>query len=460
MQDVHLNLGRTGESSALRGGAFTACTLLDVTSVNGKEARGRGIAAKLGCVLLGLVIALGVAPRALHADDALPEPLSPDVVIAYARAHRLEIRAAGAKAEAQAQIPRVVSAPPEPMIMTSVDHLPFSGMGANVSLMIQQEFPMSGILGDKKRAAQAEARASLADARTVSLDVEYQAVAAYLMLAELERMTKIFEEQITVARQIAGATQIQLSVGQATAADAVRAELDIARLDGEREGLEADMISASAMLDTALGRPVSQKRHTCAFVLPNRDPPPLADLVAMARKKRPELGAMHERISKARAEVDVMSSMYRPMAFARLGAAYTMTDKAGLMLGFGVSIPIWRGSLDAGVSEAKSMVSMASSDESAMRNMVDGDVAAARDGVVAARIRLSVAHDKIVPLANDTVALSLDAYGAGQAPLVSVLDALRALRETRMSEVVAEVKVAGAWARLGRSVGVVKVGVP
>ncbi len=410
--------------------------------------------------LLAVALSVVAAPQAASADDSLPEPLRPDVVIAYARAHRAEIRAARAKADADAQMPRVVSAPPEPMIMTSIDHLPFSGMGANVSLMIQQEFPMSGILGDRKRAAQAEARASTANARTVALDVEYQAIAAFLMLAELERMRKIFDEQLAVARQVSEATQIQISVGQANAADVLRAELEIARIEGERDALDADVLAASAMLDAALGRPTSAQVHDCDFQLPDREPPPLTDLLVMAAKKRPELAAMHERISSARAQVDVMDSMYRPMAIARLGAAYTMTDKGGLMLGFGMSIPMWKGSLDAGVAEAKSMVSMTTSDEIAMKNMVDGDVAAARAGVLAARTRLSVAHDKIVPLANDTLSLSLDAYGSGQSALISVLDSVRVLRESRMTEVVAEVKLAGAWARLGRAVGVVKVGVP
>ena len=167
---------------------------------------------------------------------------------------------------------------------------------------------------------------------------------------------------------------------------------------------------------------------------------------------------MHERVSKARAEVDVMDSMYRPMGIAQLGGAYTMSDGPGLMFGFGISVPIWRGRLVAGKAEAKSMVTMASADESATRTMIDGDVASARAEVLAARKRYSVARDKIVPLANDAVSSSLDSYGSGQLPLVSVLDAVRVLREARMSEVIAEVKVAAAWARLGRSVGTVKLG--
>ena len=420
-----------------------------------KQSR-RGV--KSWSALVGVLMLVLASPVAWAAG--LSQPLGPDEVVAYARAHRAEIRASAAKAEALAHLPKVVSALADPMIMTRIDHLPFSGIGINVSLMVQEEFPMSGILGDRKRAAQAEARAATAEARTVELDVEYQALAAYLMLAELQRMAAIFDEQIAVAKQVASATEIELSVGQAVAADVIRAALEVARLEGERSAIDGDIASASAMLDAALALPAGGSSHNCAFTAPDREPAPLADLLAQARKRRPEISAMHERVSKAYAEVDVMDSMYRPMGIAQIGTAYTMSDGPGLMFGFGISIPMWRGKLDAGKAEAKSMAVMASADESAMRTMVDGDVSSARAEVLAARTRYSVAHDKLVPLAKAAVSLSLDSYASGQLPLVSVLDSVRALRESRMSEVVAEVKVAAAWARLGRSVGVVKLGAP
>ena len=154
-----------------------------------------------------------------------------------------------------------------------------------------------------------------------------------------------------------------------------------------------------------------------------------------------------------------MRSMYFPMAFVRAGGAYTMTDGPGFMLMVGVSVPLWRDKLGAGVAEAKAMETMAGADVSAMTKMVEGDVGAARQSVIAARTRLATVRDKVLPLSKSVLSLTIATYTAGQMPLISVLDAEKAVREARMDEVIAEVKAAAAWGRLGRAVGVVKVGV-
>ena len=45
-----------------------------------------------------------------------------------------------------------------------------------------------------------------------------------------------------------------------------------------------------------------------------------------------------------------------------------------------------------------------------------------------------------------------------ETPLVSVLEALRVTRDVRMEDVIAEVRVALAWAKLGRAMGAVRIG--
>ena len=42
------------------------------------------------------------------------------------------------------------------MLFPAIDHLPFSLEGADASLTVEQLFPLSGVLGDRRRAAEAE----------------------------------------------------------------------------------------------------------------------------------------------------------------------------------------------------------------------------------------------------------------------------------------------------------------
>jgi cobalt-zinc-cadmium efflux system outer membrane protein len=148
-----------------------------------------------------------------------------------------------------------------------------------------------------------------------------------------------------------------------------------------------------------------------------------------------------------------MESMSWPMAMVRTGPAYTMTDGAGWMLMLGVSIPIWRDRLDAGVREAEAMSAMAHADVAAMARMIEGDVLSAREQVVAARERYLALRDRIVPLARSAMEPILTGYASGQLPLVSVIEAARSLWGAEGELVSARFELGLAWARLYRAAG-------
>ncbi|HEX8112633.1 MAG TPA: TolC family protein, partial [Kofleriaceae bacterium] len=152
-------------------------------------------------------------------------------------------------------------------------------------------------------------------------------------------------------------------------------------------------------------------------------------------------------------EVSVMESMYSPMAMVRTGPSYTMTDGAGWMVMVGVSIPLWRGKLRAGVNEARAMADMASADLGAMQRMIGGEATAARERVAAARSRYLALRDSIVPRARQAIAPNLTAYAANQVPLVSAIEAAQALWEAQRELAMARAELGLAWARLRRTSG-------
>ena len=81
---------------------------------------------------------------------ALPSPLGLTEVIRIASERRDEIQAARARTRAGEARPAIVSALDDPMISPSVDHLPFILDGADVSVTIEQRFPLSGIRGHRR----------------------------------------------------------------------------------------------------------------------------------------------------------------------------------------------------------------------------------------------------------------------------------------------------------------------
>lgn len=406
--------------------------------------------------LLSLLTAIAAwAPSLAFAQNTapLPEPLGLEQVLQFAREHRAEILAARARARAFAERGAIVSALDDPMVSPSVNHLPFMLNGVNVSLTVEQRFPLSGVLGNRRRAAEAAARGADAEANKVELDVELDAASAFLMLQERRAMLHIFEEQRSLAAQFVRAATARYASGTGNQADSLRAEIEVLRLDAALKTVAAEARASEVMLNTSLGRSPLDG-------LPPLDnsvsvgPPPTTDVVRRtALDSRPELRVGNAEIAKANAELDVMHSMYAPMAMVRTGPAYTMTEGPGWMLMVGISIPLWRGKLTAGVNEATAMSEMARADLVAMRRMVEGESLSAREQVIGAQERFVALRDLIIPRARRAVEPTLTGYSTGQLPLVSVIEAAQTLWLAQGELVAAQFELGLAWARLHRAMG-------
>jgi outer membrane protein, heavy metal efflux system len=175
--------------------------------------------------------------------------------------------------------------------------------------------------------------------------------------------------------------------------------------------------------------------------------------VAAAWPTRPELAAGRAEMARADAEVRVMRDMFRPMATIRTGPAYTMADGRGWMAMVGVSVPIWRSSLRAGVAEAEAMRAMSEADVQAMARMIEGEAAAALHALRAARARHLAIRTDVLPRARMAIEPAVAAYAAGGVPLVSVLEAVQTLWFVESDLIAADTELGSAWVRLGRATG-------
>ena len=119
----------------------------------------------------------------------------------------------------------------------------------------------------------------------------------------------------------------------------------------------------------------------------------------------------------------------------------------------GISVPIWRERLDAGVSEARAMQRMADADLESMRRMVSGEVLAAREKVNAARTQLFSLESEVLPRALVATDSALAAYASGKGSLVAVIESARAVWSIQAELVMAESAIGEAWAWLHRATG-------
>ena len=408
--------------------------------------------------LLLCVAATALQTTTSAATIELPDPLQLSEVTAMALRSRAEVEAAHARAEALAQRPSIVSALEDPMISPSIDHYPFDmmeegGQRYDWSVTVEQRFPLSGVRGFRRAAAHADAQRAKALANGTELDVVLEAHRSFFMLLERRRMRRVLDEQLRLAQQLVSVASNRYASGTGTQADVLRAEVEVARAQAAQQSLAAEIRAAEAMLNASLGRPAQERVPELQYSGRHDEPLPVAAALDRALRSRPELIAGAAEVDRAVAEIDVMRSMYKPMAMVRVGRASTMAEGPGAMLMIGVSVPIWRERLRSGVAEAKAMERMAKADLQAMNRMVEGEAIAARESVSAARTQALVLESEVMPRALAATDAALAEYASGQGTLVSVIESARALWEVQAEQVMADSALGEAWARLERSIG-------
>jgi len=382
----------------------------------------------------------------------LPEPLELDAALAVAREHRAEIMAFRARARAAGQEPGIVYPLEDPMIAPTINHLPFRLHGIDASVMVEQRFPLSRLRRHRRDAARATSDRVFAGVSQVTLDVELAAAAAFFMLWERREMARIVGQQLELSRELIAAAEARYAAAMGAQADVLRAELEVSRLEMQRRVLDAEIAAAEAMLRATLGCPPEMSVPELATWSAPAPAPSSATVVAAAYEGRPELTGGRAEIRAAEADVQAMRSMYRPMAMLRVGPAYTMTGGMGAMVMFGVSMPR-RHRVRAQVQQAEAMEAMARSDLAAMRRMIEGEAANAHALVRAANIRVSALRDEVVPRAEQAISPTIAGYAAGQLPLVSVIEVVRALWMVQAELVAAQMELGVAWADLRRATG-------
>jgi outer membrane protein TolC len=374
----------------------------------------------------------------------MPSPLSLADVVRLASERRDEIEASRARVRAGEARPAIVSALPDPMVSPSLDHLPFMWSGADVSVSVEQQFPLSSLREHRRASALADLDRLRAEAQRTRLDVGLQAAAAFLMLQERRRTQALVADQTIFARDVVTAANARYAAGTAPQSDVLRAEVEVARLEAQARALESEVRGAEAMLAASLALPADTQVPPLAALVLEQPVPDWSALVS-ALGQRPELAAGRAEVARSKAEVQVMRDMFRPMATVRTGPSYTMTDGHGWMVMVGLSLPIWRGKLRAGVAEAEAM--------RAMTRMIEGEGAVAVSQVRAARDRRRALTTDVLPRARMAIDPAVAGYTSGQLPLVSVIEAIQALWLVQADVIAADVELGLAWVRLGRAMG-------
>jgi outer membrane protein TolC len=322
-------------------------------------------------------------------------------------------------------------------------------------------------------AAQAAEEAATRQLDESALSIAFEVTRRFYELLKQERALRVREEAVERSEELVRRADALYTAGRGTKADTFAARVNLGNDRIAVESQRAAVVRARADLAVALGLSETPAFELVAPApvagpgLPSfTEPPPLADLLALARERRPLLFARAASVSAA----DQQGAQARGAFWPVLGLQGTYArDSRDLAGSYGVVGPLgnqytataqvtlaWnlfagRETL-AAARKAELGAERARVEASQAGQQVAAEVARAREAVVTLARSSSLAQDNLAA-ADQGLSLARERLEAGVASQLEVRDATQKLAEAKLALVSALVDHAVARADLARAVG-------
>jgi len=386
-----------------------------------------------------VVTALMSAAVCRAADDGLGDPLSLASVVAYARQHNPEIRAALARAGVAAARPAQAGALPDPMIDLAYhdegfDRLQLGGTEfAFVKVGASQEVPFPGKLGLKREIATRDAEQVGAEARHVEADVIARLKIAYAEYAHLQEQLDLLHRNRDLLQQLAGGAEARYAVGEGIQQDVLKAHVELSLLVDRETTLEqrrqSETAELNALLDRAPWEPLGAAEHPVVRSLTRS----LQALTDAAHQHAPDLKMVDWRVAGSESSLTLAHREYLPDFVVRADYMYKSALLPEWEVGVGIKVPLYYATKQrAAVTEAAAGLAAAEAERDIMRRSVDYRIKDLYLRAQAAERLIQLYQTTVVPQAHLALESAVSAYGVGKVDFLTLLNSFTVMLEYEM----------------------------
>ena len=367
----------------------------------------------------------------------LPDDAGPEEYVVLALKRNPGIKAAEQRIRRLAnRIPQVTSLD-DPMLQFA----PFGEMAetaaGQVSAMtaLSQRFPLPSKLQTRGRIVAQDVAEAIAALERVRLRVIADTRLTWWRYYYMTRAIQVTQGNHDLLSQFQHVAEAKYRAGTATQQDVLRASVELSNLDNELIVLRQRLISARAMLNRLIDRPVDAPLPEPTIRTLDQIELELESLLTEAAHSNPAIRQIRERIEgfKQRSELARLNRW----PDLTVSFNYNLVDSEGLSriangddqwwFGFGINLPVWTERLDAAQREAlrgRLENIAALGDE---RNRIDFRVQDAFAKVQSQQQQVVLFRDVIIPQAQQTVNASLSSYRSGKVDFLTLIDNWRKL---------------------------------
>ena len=411
-------------------------------------------------------------------DDAQPELPQPELSTVTTRAMSVEqlvesalavhprIQAARARVTAAANLAPQVSALDDPVLTNSFypisdQALQTAAGRAGNTLSLSQKYPWPEKRSTKATIADHETQIAVAKLKQVELEIEEMARLAYY---ELWFANKAIE--ITAQSRDIGAELIKLAEARNAAGgsqqDVLRAQLQVDSLDDRLIALRRQKAVAQADLAALIGQPETLAIEPSDDIDTQEVPAKLEALYAAAMECSPRLTEQQWTLSRDRQKQRLAClQKYPDFSFGAGWQSITESDAiAGSANGHdnvnfmvGLTLPIWRGKIDAGINEASANVSASSRQYTDARDDTYRQIRRLSEQAQAADDQLQLYNQRILPRAKRALQLASADYRGRLVDFGEVADGFNEVLMFELQVARNQATLAGTLAQMQRVVG-------
>jgi cobalt-zinc-cadmium efflux system outer membrane protein len=374
-----------------------------------------------------------------------------------------------AEAEAAGQRAPQVKALPDPTAsLTWFLKSPQTRVGPlEASVNVSQSLPWFGTLKLGERAALLDAAASRFRVEAARLNLVTQARTAYHEIQFLDVERDVVTEDRTTLDHYAELALARYASGVGLNQAVIKIQAEITRAESRLLGIAARRAEVVAQLNALRDRP-----QTTPVAVGGPPPRRSIELVPdelrrRALMERPEVAGAKTMVEASAARVERSKKAYNPNLM--LGVSYGFVgnrdDAAGRLnppedngqdtLGVmaGVSLPVWRSKLAAGVEEGTARRLAAEEFVREVTASIDGDLGSLLQRIPLLDDQVNLYENVLVVQARESLQSAESAYATGTAGALDLLDAERVLFQVRIAAARAQTDLSIANAKLEGVIG-------
>jgi len=322
---------------------------------------------------------------------------------------------------------------------------------------ISQEVPFPTKIYLRARIASKLARVAYENYRAKERDVISQVRSAYSELSIIYKSIEVTNENKGILDQFSSVATTRYSANQGSQADALKSQIELAKIDNQLIMLEQKRATAQAKLNILMNKDPAEEigvPEPEGFITFTR---PLEEFYTLAQQNNQELKAYRYAIERGKAAYDLSLNEFMPdfmVRFKQMVKRDRPDEKAWAGM-LGVTIPLWFFEKQAfGVKEMKSELEMVKAEYRMKENSVLFDVRDSYARAEASKKTIELYETSFIPQADEAVKAARAAYESGRADFLTLLDSQRMLIDFKLDHYKTILEFRIALADLERSIGV------